>query len=55
VKSTQLISADFSFQILEILLHLNLGGFSFNVSFSKKAVQMLVRNIGGPNIAVGDI
>jgi len=43
---TQLISADLSFHILGILLNVNLGGFGFNVSFSKRAVQMLVRNIG---------
>ena len=43
---TQLISADLSFHILGILLNVNLGGFGFNVSFSKRAVQMFVRNIG---------
>jgi len=52
---TQLISADFSSQILGILLHVNLGGFSFNVSFSQRAVQMFVRNIGLLKIAVRDL
>jgi len=37
VKWTQLISADFSLQILGILAHLSLGGFFFHVSFSKRA------------------
>jgi len=37
---------DLSFQILGILLHLDLGGWSFQVSFSKRAVQMFVKNIG---------
>jgi len=61
MKQTQLISADFSYQVLGILLHLNLGGFSFNVSesfkFSTRAVQMFVRNIGHGSlkIAVGDL
>jgi len=43
-------------RILGILLHVNLGGgFSFNVSFSKRAVQMYVRNNGWPKIAMGDV
>jgi len=42
-----------SFQILGILLRLNLGGFSFQISFSKRAVQMFVRNISWLKIAVG--
>jgi len=54
VKWTQLISAIFSFQLLGIFIHFNLGGFSFNVSFSKRAVQMFVKNIGWLKIAVGD-
>jgi len=55
MKWTQLISAGFSFQILGILLHLNLEGFSFQISFSKRAVQMFVRNIGLLKIAVGNL
>jgi len=55
VKWTQLIAEDFSFQILGILVHVNLGGFSFKVSFSKRAVQMVVRMIGLLKIAVGDL
>jgi len=47
---TQLISVDFSFHILGIVLHrkldLNLRGFSFQVSFSKRVVQLFVRNVG---------
>jgi len=55
VKWTQLISADFSFQNLCILLHLNLGGLSFNICFSKRAVQMFVWNICWLKIVVGDL
>jgi len=33
-------------RILGVLIHVNLGGFSFNDSFSKRAVQMFVRNNG---------
>jgi len=44
----------FSFQILSILLKFNLGGFSFHVSFSKRAVQKFVRKIGWLKIAVVD-
>jgi len=32
-----------------------LGGFPFNVSFSKRAVQMFVRNISWLKIAMGDL
>jgi len=53
---TELISADVSFQILGILLHLSLRAFS-NFSFMfllRKEIQMFVRNIGGLKIAVGN-
>jgi len=36
----------FFLQILGILLFLNLGSFSIQVSFSKRAIQMFVKNIG---------
>ena len=35
----------FSLPILGILLHFNLGGFSFHVSFSKRAFQIFERNL----------
>ena len=53
---TQLISEDFSFKILGILLiHLNLVGFPFHTSFSKRAAQIFVRNIELLKIAVWDL
>jgi len=53
VKWTQLISVDFSFQILAF--YLSLGGFSFHVSFLKRTVEMFVRNLSWLKIAVGDL
>ena len=45
----------FSRRILRILLQVNLEGLSFNIFFSKRAVQMFVRNVGWLQIAVGDL
>jgi len=42
---------NFSFQILDILLHFNLKGFSSQISFSKRAVQMSVKYVGLLKIA----
>jgi len=48
-------SEDF-LQILGILLHFSLYGFSFHEkSFSKRALEIFVRNIGRPQIAVGNL
>jgi len=52
----------FFLQILGILLHINLGGFSVHVwgfsvhvYWSKRAVQMFARNTGWQQIAVGGL